>query len=30
VREAARLAVRRSLKASYGKKPVTDIHIVRL
>jgi ribonuclease J len=30
VREAARLAMRRSLKASYGKKPVTDIHIVRL
>ncbi len=30
VREAARLAVRRSLKASYGKRPVTDIHIVRI
>ncbi len=30
VREAARLAMRRSLKATYGKKPVTDIHIVRL
>jgi ribonuclease J len=30
VRETARLAMRRSLKATYGKKPVTDIHIVRL
>ena len=30
VREAARLAIRRSLKASYGKRPVTDIHIVRI
>jgi ribonuclease J len=30
VRETARLAMRRSLKASYGKRPVTDIHIVRL
>jgi ribonuclease J len=30
VRETARLAMRRSLRASYGKKPVTDIHIVRI
>jgi ribonuclease J len=30
VREAARLALRRSLKASHGKRPLTDIHIVRV
>jgi len=30
VREAARLAVRRSLHASRGKKPVTDVHVVRV
>src|SRR6185437_15891641 len=30
VREAARLAVRRSLRASHGKRPVTDVHIVRI
>jgi ribonuclease J len=30
VREAARLAVRRSLKSSTGKRPVTDIHVVRV
>jgi ribonuclease J len=30
VREAARLAVRRSLKASTGKRPVIDIHVVRV
>jgi ribonuclease J len=30
VREAARLAVRRTLHASRGKKPVTDIHVVRV
>jgi ribonuclease J len=30
VRETARIAIRRSLNAVYGKKPVTDIHIVRL
>jgi len=30
VREAARLAIRRSLKASHGKKPVTRVHLVRI
>jgi ribonuclease J len=30
VKEAARLAVRRSLKSSTGKRPVTDIHVVRV
>jgi ribonuclease J len=30
VREAARLAVRRSLKAWHGKRPVTDVHVVRI
>jgi len=30
VREAARVAVRRSLKSSTGKRPVTDIHVVRI
>ena len=30
VKEAARLAVRRTLHASHGKKPVTDVHVVRL
>ena len=30
VREAARLALRRSLKAWRGKRPVTEIHLVRL
>ncbi len=30
VREAARLAVRRSLRASNGKKPVTEVHVVRI
>jgi ribonuclease J len=30
MREAARLAVRRSLWASHGKKPVTEVHIVRI
>jgi ribonuclease J len=30
VREAARVAVRRALKASHGKRPVTDIHVVRV
>jgi ribonuclease J len=30
VREAARLAVRRRLKADYGKAAVTDIHLVRV
>jgi ribonuclease J len=30
VKEAARIALRRTLHASRGKKPVTDIHIVRV
>jgi ribonuclease J len=30
VREAARIALRRTLHASRGKKPVTDIHVVRV
>lgn len=30
VREAARLAVRRTLKATHGRKPVTDVHLVRI
>jgi len=30
VSEAARLAVRRRLKASSGKRPVTDVHVVRV
>ncbi|MBI2236733.1 MAG: ribonuclease J [Magnetospirillum sp.] len=30
VREAARVAVRRSLKVSHGKKPITDVHLVRV
>jgi ribonuclease J len=30
VREAARLAVRRALRARTGKRPVTEIHVVRL
>ena len=30
LREAARLAVRRSLRAWHGKKPVTEVHLVRL
>jgi len=30
VREAARLAVRRSLKDWHGKKPVTQVHLVRI
>jgi ribonuclease J len=30
VREAARIAIRRSLFAHCGKKPVTDVHLVRL
>jgi len=30
VREAARLAVRRHLKGSHGKKPLTDVHLVRV
>ncbi len=30
VRETARLAVRRHLKESHGKKPLTDVHLVRV
>ena len=30
VREAARLAVRRHMKDSHGKKPMTDVHLVRI
>jgi len=30
VTEAARLAVRRSLRARTGKRPVTDVHVVRV
>lgn len=30
VREAARLAVRRGFKDSHGKKPLTDVHLVRI
>ncbi len=30
VKEAARLAVRRHLKTSHGKKPLTDVHLVRV
>ncbi|MBF0306554.1 MAG: ribonuclease J [Alphaproteobacteria bacterium] len=30
LREAARLAVRRHLKTTLGKKPVTDVHLIRV
>ncbi len=30
VKEAARLAVRRHLRDSHGKKPMTDVHLVRV
>ncbi|AWK85785.1 ribonuclease J [Azospirillum thermophilum] len=30
VKEAARIAVRRFFNASHGKKPVTDVHLVRV
>jgi len=30
LREAVRLAVRRSLRAWHGKKPVTEVHLVRI
>jgi ribonuclease J len=30
VREAARIAIRRTLKAAAGKRPVTDVHVVRV
>jgi ribonuclease J len=30
VKEAARLAIRRTLLAHHGKKPLTEVHLVRL
>jgi ribonuclease J len=30
VKEAARLAVRRALRDTHGKKPMTDVHLVRI
>jgi hypothetical protein len=30
VREAVRVAIRRALKAWHGKRPVTDVHVVRI
>jgi ribonuclease J len=30
VEDAARIAVRRVLRAAFGKKPVTDVHVVRV
>jgi ribonuclease J len=30
VREAARIAVRRSLRARHGKRPLTEVHVLRL
>ena len=30
VREAARVAVRRAIQASHGKRPPTEVHLVRL
>ncbi|MBY0430975.1 MAG: MBL fold metallo-hydrolase, partial [Rhodospirillales bacterium] len=30
VKEAARLAVRRKLKETHGKKPLTEVHLVRV
>jgi ribonuclease J len=30
LREAARLAVRRALRSGHGKKPVTEVHLVRI
>jgi ribonuclease J len=30
IKEAARLAVRRALSASHGKKPVTEVHLIRV
>jgi len=30
VKEAARIAIRRALHAHFGKKPVTDVHLVRI
>ncbi len=30
VGEAVRLAIRRALKASHGKRPATEVHVVRV
>jgi ribonuclease J len=30
VKETARIAIRRALFAHFGKKPVTDVHLVRI
>ena len=30
LREAVRLAIRRALKAHSGKRPVTEVHVVRI
>jgi ribonuclease J len=30
LREAVRVAIRRALKAWHGKRPVTDVHVVRI
>ncbi len=30
IKEAARIALRRAIHASHGKKPVTDVHLVRV
>jgi ribonuclease J len=30
VRETTRVAVRRAISASHGKKPVTDVHVIRI
>jgi ribonuclease J len=30
VKEAVRLAVRRAFNASQGRKPVTEVHLVRI
>jgi len=30
VRQAARVSIRRSFNASHGKKPVTEVHLVRI
>jgi ribonuclease J len=30
VREAVRISIRRAISASHGKKPVTDVHVIRI
>jgi hypothetical protein len=30
LREAVRLAIRRALKTLHGKRPVTEVHVVRI